>query len=110
MAEDNLNSPLDEKIVRALETAPPTHVPAHFAAKVARQLTARAVPELSPQRYGQKASVACLLVLPVLMFAFAPQAAGTSLYWFSIETIFSAQSALLAVWLAMRGRNFTNSH
>jgi hypothetical protein len=41
-------------------------------------------------------------VLLVLMLAFAHRAAGNSLYWFSIESIFCAQFALLAVWLVAR--------
>jgi hypothetical protein len=49
------------------------------------------------------------LALPVLMLAFVPRATGTSVYWFSIESIFAAQSALLAVWVAARARNFTKS-
>jgi hypothetical protein len=109
MAEDKVNSSLDSRIVLALETAPRTDVPANFAAKIARQLPARSVPELTPRRYGQRAAVACLLALPVLMLAFVPRATGTSVYWFSIESIFAAQSALLAVWVAARARNFTKS-
>jgi len=36
------------------------------------------------------------------MLSFAHRATGTSLYWFSLESIFCAQFALLAVWLVAR--------
>ena len=52
--------------------------------------------------------MACLVVLLVLMLAFAHQATGNSLYWFSIESIFCAQFALLAVWLVARRLYFRN--
>jgi hypothetical protein len=47
--------------------------------------------------------VACLVVLMVLMAAFAQRATGSSWYWFSMESTFCAQFALLAVWLVARG-------
>jgi hypothetical protein len=42
-------------------------------------------------------------VLLVLMLAIARKAAGNSLYWSSLEWIFCAQFAALAVWLVVRG-------
>jgi hypothetical protein len=53
--------------------------------------------------------VACLAVLLVLMLSFAHRATGTSLYWFSVESIFCAQFALLAVWLVARGYTSASS-
>ena len=100
MAEDKMNA----RIIVALETAPRPVIPADFAARLARRVPARSALVLTPARYGQRAAAACLLLLPVLMLAFARRATGTSLYWVSIELIFSAQSVLLAVWLAARGR------
>jgi hypothetical protein len=40
------------------------------------------------------------------MLAIAHRATGTSVYWFSIESIFCAQFALLAVWLAASASSF----
>jgi hypothetical protein len=105
MAEDKVNA----RIILALETAPRPEIPADFAARVARKLPPRGALMLTPARYGQLAALACLVMLPVLMFAFAHQAAGTSFYWVSMEWIFSAQSVLLAAWMAMRGR-VTHGH
>jgi hypothetical protein len=93
---------LETRILLALETAPEPEIPADFAARVARQLPSRPAVVLTPKRNGQRAAMACLVVLLCLMPAFAHRATGTSLYWFSLESIFCAQFALLAVWLAAR--------
>jgi hypothetical protein len=105
MAEDEMTPSLDfleRRILLALETAPQTEIPADFAARIARQLPPRPEVVLTPNRNGQRAAVACLVVLLGLMLAFAHRATGTSLYWFSLESIFCAQFALLAVWLVAR--------
>jgi hypothetical protein len=99
MAEDKMNA----KIILALETAPRAEIPADFAAKVAGKLRAQEALVLTPGRYGRWAVVACLVMLPALMLAFTPRAAGTSPYWFLTEAIFTAQSVLLALWLVARG-------
>ena len=104
MAEGKMRRPtdtasLDARILLALETAPRPRIPAGFAARVARQLPPRPTVVLTPERYGRLAAAACLVVLLVLMFAFAHRATGTSLYWTSIEWIFCAQFVILAVWL-----------
>jgi hypothetical protein len=109
MAEDKMNTPsgqtsldasLDRRIILALETAPRPEIPADFAARISARLPPRATVVLTPGRYGQRAAVVCLVMLLPLMLAIAHRATGTSLYWFSIELIFCAQFALLAVWLA----------
>jgi hypothetical protein len=100
---------LERRILLALKDAPRPEIPADFAARIARQLPPRPAIVLTPGRYGQRAAVACLVVLLVLIFAFAPRAAGTSVYWFSIESIFCAQFALLTVWLVVRGYTSANS-
>jgi hypothetical protein len=115
MAEDKMNAPsgqtsldasLDRRIILALETAPRAKIPADFAARIAAQLPPRATVVLPPGRYGQRAAVACLVVLFPLMLAIAHRATGTSLYWFSIELVFCAQFALVAVWLAASANSF----
>ena len=90
--------------------------PADFAARVIAQLPAAAaqlptpaVATLNPGRFGSLAGVACMVVLLVLMLVFAPWSTGGSLYWFSIQLVFCAQFALLAVWLVARGSTSANS-
>ena len=112
MAEDKMNpashaQSLDARILRALETAPRLEIPADFAARVARQLPPLPVLILSPARYGYRAAVACLVVLLALILAFARRAMGTSVFWLSMESIFCAQFALVAVWLAVRNAGYT---
>lgn len=112
MAEDKMNpaSPsrsLDARILRALETAPRLEIPSDFAARVARQMPPRPAVNFSPAQYGYRAAVACLVILLALIVAFARQATGTSVLWLSIESIFCAQFALVAVWLAVRNAGYT---
>jgi hypothetical protein len=112
MAEDKMNpashpQSLDARILRALETAPRFEIPSDFAARVARLLPPRPEAVLSPARYGYRAGVACLIVLLLLILAFARRASGPSVFWLSIESIFCAQFALVAVWLAVRNAGYT---
>src|ERR1700691_148270 len=112
MAKDKMNpasyaQSLDARILRALETAPQFEIPSDFAARVARQLPPLPEAILSPARYGYRAGVACLIVLLLLILAFARRASGPSVFWLSIESIFCAQFALVAVWLAVRNAGYT---
>jgi hypothetical protein len=105
MAEDEMKPSLnllERRILLALETAPQPEIPVDFAARIARQLPPRPAIVLTPNRNGQRAAVACLVLLLGLMLAFAHRATGSSLYWISLESIFCAQFALLAVWLVAR--------
>jgi hypothetical protein len=110
MAEDNVNPAirsLDARILRVLETGPRLEIPSDFAAKVVWQLPPRPAAVLSPARYGYGAAVACLIVLLALILALARRATGTSIFWISMESIFCAQFALVAVWLAVRNAGYT---
>ncbi len=110
MAEDKMSpQSLDARITLALETAPRPMVPADFAARITRQLPARAEFVLTPARYGQRAAAVCLMVLMVLMLAFARLANPGSVYWLSIESIFCAQFVVLAIWLVARGYRSASS-
>ncbi len=109
MAED-LNplsdgSALDAGITDALQRPYRVEIPAGFAARVVAQLPPRMV--LAPARYGYRAAVACLVVLWVLMLAFAHRATGASLLWTSIEWTFYVQFALLTIWLVARSAGYT---
>jgi hypothetical protein len=103
---------LDARILRALETAPCVEIPEGFAARVAGQVPARPVLVLSGRRYGHLSALLCVVVLIGFMLTFAQRAAGSSLYWFLIESIVSAQFVLLTVWLVARnaGYRFYNSY
>ena len=100
MPEDKINTSLENRIILALEAAPRPEIPSDFAARVSAQLPPRPAVVLTPGRYGQRAALVCLVLLLPLMLAIAHRVTGTSLYWFSLESIFCAQFVLLAVWLA----------
>ena len=107
MAEENVSAfsnpaLLEARITTALETAPLYTIPPGFAGRVAGRVDPTPVMPLSRHRYGYRTAIVCLVVLFGLVVANAPRAMGTSLYWHSIEAIFCAQFALLAVWLAAR--------
>jgi hypothetical protein len=115
MAKDEVNfavdtTALEARIILALETAPQHEIPSDFAAKVARQLPPRPTFILTPGRYGPRAAMVCVVVLLALLLTFAHRATGASLLWISIESLFCAQFALLAVWLVARnvGSAFTS--
>jgi hypothetical protein len=112
MAEDKMNldwQALERKIVVALENAPLVDVPAGFAARVAGSLPAQPTLRLTPARYGVRAALVCLVTLMLLMLVAAPRAMGSSALWLSIESIFCAQFALLAVWLVTRSYRSSSS-
>jgi hypothetical protein len=106
MPEDKIDTSLENRIILALGVAPRPEIPADFAARVSAQLSPRAAVVLTPGRYGQRAAFVCLGLLLLLMLAIANRAAGTSVYWFAIESIFCAQFVLLALWLAASPSSF----
>jgi hypothetical protein len=107
MAEDEITSVLEKKIVLALEVPPRFEISAAFAAKVAQQLPPRPAVVLTPTSYGYRAAVGCVLALLALMLVFAHRATGTSVLWISIEWTFYVQFALLTIWLVARRAGYT---
>ncbi len=107
MAEHSMNPTdsesqlLDARITLALETPPRLAIPPDFAAKVAAQMPPLSQVSLTPRGYGRNAAMVCMCVLLALIFVFA-HSAGASPLWTSMEWIFCAQFALVAVWLAVR--------
>ena len=107
MAEHSMNPTdsesklLDARITLALETAPRPEIPPGFDAWVAAQRPPLTPVTLTPREYGRNAAILCMAVLLALIFVFAHRA-GASPLWTSMEWIFCAQFALVAVWLAVR--------
>lgn len=91
---------LDAKIALALETPPRLEIPPDFAARVAAQMPPLTQVTLTPRGYGRIAAMICMAVLLALIFVFAHRAAASPLGT-SMEWIFCAQFALVAVWLAV---------
>jgi hypothetical protein len=91
----------EEKITLALETAPRPEIPPDFAAKIAAQMPPLTPVTLTPRGYGRNAALISQAVLLALIVVFAHRS-GASPLWTSMEWIFCAQFALVAVWLAVR--------
>jgi hypothetical protein len=90
---------LDQRIVRALEAAPPPQIPADFAARVAGQLPARRPVSLTPRHYGQYAmligTVVTLAALVILSLHSTHPSFGL------LEPLLFVQFIALAVWLSV---------
>jgi hypothetical protein len=95
---------LDQRIVRALEAAPPPHIPADFAARVARQLPTKRPESLTPTHYGRWAmriaTVATFAAILILALHSAGHATGHPAVGL-VESILFAQFIALAIWLSV---------
>ena len=96
---------LDQRIVRALETAPEPQIPAGFATRVASQLPARRPVSLTPTHYGQKAMlvgmVVTLAALLVLALNFTALHSTSHATFGLLESLLSVQFLALAVWFSL---------
>ena len=91
---------LDQRIVRVLETAPEPHIAADFAARVASRLPARHPVSLTPTHYGQRATLAGILVTLAALLVLALNS-GSHTTFGLLESLLSAQFIALAVWLSV---------
>jgi hypothetical protein len=99
-AIDHATQHLDQKIVRALETAPQAQIPADFAARVASRLPTRRPVSLTPTHYGRKATLAGMLVTLAALLILALTPMGHTTFGL-LESLLSAQFIALAVWLSV---------
>lgn len=91
---------LDQRIVRALEIAPETRIPADFAARVAAQLPARRPVSLTTTHYGKGAVLIGLVVIFVGLLFLATQTRGHAALGL-LESLLFAQFIALAVWFTV---------
>jgi hypothetical protein len=96
---------LDQRVVRALETAPDPKVPADFAARVASRLPSARPVSTGRTRYGDSAMVIGIVVLFAALFALAPDAANRSVVGLTMEWVLCAQLIGLTLWLSIRRRS-----
>jgi hypothetical protein len=99
-AIDDAIEHLDQRIVRALETAPQPQIPADFAARVASRLPVRRPVSLTPTHYGQNATLAGMLVTLVALLVLALHSPGHAAFGL-LESVLSAQFLALAVWFSV---------
>jgi hypothetical protein len=104
LTHDNLSQSasehLDQRIVRALETAPEPQIPADFATRVASRLPARRPVSLTPTHYGQNALLIGTVVTLAALLVLALHSTGHAVFGL-LESILSAQFIALAVWLSV---------
>jgi len=92
---------LDQRVLRALESAPRIDIPDDFAARIARKLPARRPVSLTPTHYGQNAvylGMVLALVMLIAMTIYNGRHAAFGLAESLLLTVFIA----LTVWLSVR--------
>jgi hypothetical protein len=91
---------LDQRIVRALETAPEPQIPADFAARVASRLPARRPVSLTPTHYGQNAVLIGIVVTLAALVLLALHSTGHATFGL-LDSLLFAQFLALAVWFTV---------
>jgi hypothetical protein len=96
---------LDQRILRALETAPELHIPADFAARVTRKLPATRPASLTPTHYGRNAMLIGMVVTLVALLALTLHN-GTHAAFGLAQSLLLVQFVALTVWLSIRRQSF----
>jgi hypothetical protein len=91
---------LDQRIVRALETAPRLQVPDDFAVRVASQLPVGRPVSLTPTHYGKNAMLAGIAVTLATLVVLALHSTGDAAFGV-LESLLFAQFIAFAVWLTV---------
>jgi hypothetical protein len=104
--DDNELSPgaiehLDQRTVRALETAPRVEVPADFAARVAGQLPTRRPASLTRTHYGYAAILIGMAVTFAALMAFTLHTTAHAVFGLP-ESLLLTQFIVLVVWFSVR--------
>jgi hypothetical protein len=92
---------LDQRLTRALETAPELQIPADFAARVASQVPARPVVSLTQTHYGDYAMLLGILVTLAALFVFGLHTPDRHTFNL-VETFLLTDFLGLTVWLSVR--------
>jgi len=91
---------LDQRIIRALETAPGSRIPADFAARVAGRLPARRPVSLTPTHYGRNVMLVSLVVTLLALLALGLRATGHASFVL-LESLLCVQFIALAMWFSV---------
>jgi ABC-type transport system involved in cytochrome c biogenesis permease subunit len=91
---------LEQRLTRALETVPEPHIPADFAARVARRLPAKRPVSLTPTHYGQRAMWVGVVLTLAAMLALALRATGQPIFGLT-ESFLLTLFVVLVVWLSV---------
>jgi hypothetical protein len=96
---------LDQRILRALETAPELHIPADFAARVTSKLPAQRPISLTPTHYGRNAMLIGMVVTLIALLALTLYNGAHAAFGLP-ESLLLAQFVALTVWLSIRRESF----
>jgi hypothetical protein len=100
---------LDQRLLRALETAPAPRISEDFAARVAANLPAhmpasnlpsRAAASIHATHYGRYAMLLGIVLIFATMMTLAAHTAGRSAFELAIEWTLFAQFVALTVWFS----------
>ncbi|MGD0445498.1 MAG: hypothetical protein ABSA39_16295 [Edaphobacter sp.] len=92
---------MEQRLTRALETAPEFHIPADFAARIASRLPAKRPVSLTPTHYGQSAMWIGVVLTLATMLALALHATGRPTFGLAqsfLLTLFVVLVLWLSVW------------
>jgi hypothetical protein len=99
-ATEQLDRQLDQRLIRALETAPDPQIPADFAARVASQLPARRPVSLTPTHYGQNTMLLAIVATLAALLVLALRTTGHATFGI-LESMLFAEFIALAVWFSI---------
>jgi hypothetical protein len=98
--DHNLDRDLDERLIRALETAPDLGIPADFAARVASRLPARGPASLTATHYGKNAMLLGIVATLAVLLVLALHTTGHASFGL-LESLLLAEFIALTVWLSV---------
>jgi hypothetical protein len=99
-ATGHLDEHLDQRLIRALETAPVPNIPADFAARVASKLPATRPVSLTSTHYGQNAMLLGILATLAALVVLALHTTGHASFGL-LESLLFAQFIALTVWFSV---------
>ncbi len=91
---------LDQRILRALDTAPQVVIPADFASRVISRLPAKRPVSVTATHYGRNAMLLGILITLAGLVALALNPLGPARFGL-LESILFAQFVGLVVWLSV---------
>ena len=97
---NNLDRDFDERLIRALETAPDSRIPADFALRVASRLPARRPVSVTVTHYGQNAMLFGIVATLAVLLVLALHTTGHASFGL-LESLLLAEFIALTVWLSV---------
>ncbi|NYF92129.1 hypothetical protein RBB79_20820 [Tunturiibacter empetritectus] len=96
-----IDDELDQRVLRALESAPLVEVPADFAARVAGRLPARRPVSLTATHYGRTAVFLGMILTLIILIAVTLYNGRHATFGLA-ESVLLTEFLALTVWLSVR--------